>query len=54
MSHKSPSHVYNTMHESKRECTKYHTQKTKRIESRPSHMLPLDLTTGVTGVVVVG
>ena len=32
------------MHESKRECTKYHTQKTKRIKSRPSHMLPLDLT----------
>ena len=32
------------MHESKRECTKYHTQKTKRTESRPSHMLPLDLT----------
>ena len=33
------------MHESKRECMKYHTQKTKkeRIET-PSHTLPLDLT----------
>ena len=32
------------MHESKCECTKYHTQKTKRIELRPSHMRPLYLT----------
>ena len=32
------------MHESEREWMKYHTQKTKRIELRPSHTLPLDLT----------